>query len=301
VCDLSETTKKPTKGKNRIPDFPGALKATCLDWSRRGDGHHGVFLIEAVNKKKYIVKCYGRKRSKWREILTIPGNYLTGKSSSRPLTRFHTEKEVLHTWRRHGFDVFQEPKDFPPMVITPPHLVFEYINGRTLLSYFADPHIGKDDKMGTLKRFIPEWGRRHHLAMKSKNRLLIQEHPSFKHVYMNNDGRLIFFDFETVYTPMHSLPSLIGREIAGYVRSLYKVIFPGEFNDFLDVLVREYPYREYLSYPFNYFFHHPNPLIKLLYALDRRLPRHQKRHSKYPVARLLKDRLCRTGAAGDPT
>jgi hypothetical protein len=95
---LIETTKKPTKGTSKIPDFPGALKATCLDWSRRGDGHHGVFLIEAVNKKKYIVKCYGRKRSKWGEILTIPGNYLTGRSSSRPLTRFNTEKEVLHTY-----------------------------------------------------------------------------------------------------------------------------------------------------------------------------------------------------------
>jgi len=292
---LSEPTKKPTKGEKGIPDFPGALKATCLDSSRRGDGHHGVFLIEAVNKKKYIVKCYGRKRSKWREILGAPGNYLAGKSSLRPVSRFHTEKEVLHTWRQHGFDVFREPKDFSPMGITPLHLVFEYVNGRTLLSYFADPHIDKDDKIATLKRFIPEWGRRHHLAMKTKNRLLIQEHPSFKHVYMNNDGRLIFFDFETVYTSMHSLPSLIGREIAGYVRSLYKVIFPAEFTDYLDVLVREYPYRDYLSYPFTYFFRHPNPMIQLIYTLDRRLPRHQKRHSKYPVARLLRDHLGHAG------
>jgi hypothetical protein len=296
---LSETNKRPTERGKRIPDFPGALKAMCLDRSRRGDGNHGIFLIEAVNKKKYIVKCYGRKRSKWGEILTIPGDYLAGKSASQPLSRFQTEKDVLHTWRRHGFDVFQTPKDFPPMEIAPPHIVFEYIHGRTLLSYFADPDIGKDDKISTLKRFIPEWGRRHHLAMKSKNRLLIQEHPSFKHVYMSNDGRLISFDFETVYTQMHSLPSLIGREIAGYVRSLYKVIFPEEFNDFLDILVREYPYPEYLSYPFTYFFHHPNPLIKLIYTLDRRRPSHQKRHSKYPVARLLNDHLDRTGGAGD--
>lgn len=289
--DVCENGRDPAKGKGGVLRFPGALKVTCLDRSRRGDGFHGVFLIEAVNKRKYIVKCYSRKRSKWQEILGTPGNYLVGKSSSHPLARFQTEKKVLETWQQHGFDVFQQPDDFPPMAIATPHLVFEYINGRTLLSYFSDPRITKEDKIAALKRFIPEWARRHHLSMKHGDRLLVHEHPSFKHVYMNDDGRLIFFDFETVYTERHSLPSLIGREIAGYVRSLFKVIPPGQFNDFLDVLIREYPHREYLSYPFHYFFRHPNPFLRFLYAIDRRLPRHRKRHSKYPVARLLKDHL----------
>lgn len=292
MTHLNKSSKEPATKKDRTLHFPGALKTTCLDYSKRGDGRHGVFLIEAANKRQYIVKCFGRKRSRWSEMLAVFGNYLAGKSSSYPIARFRTEKSVLQTWRKHGFDVFQEPDDFLPIKIAPPHLIFEYINGRTLLSYFSDPQIGKEDKIETLKRFIPEWGRRHSLAMKRKDRFLIQEHPSFKHVYMSGDGRLIFFDFETVFTDQHCLPSIIGREIAGYVRSLYKVIAPEEFNDFLDVLVREYPCREYLSYPFYYFFQHPNPFVRSLYALDRRLPRHRKkRHSKYPVARLLYDHL----------
>jgi hypothetical protein len=36
-------------------------------------------------------------------------------------------------------------------------------------------------------------------------------------------------------------------------------------------------------------------MIQLIYTLDRRLPRHQKRHSKYPVARLLRDHLGHAG------
>lgn len=218
-------------------------------------------------------------------------NFLAGKSSLRPRDRFETEKRVLETWREHGFHVFEQAEKEDFIGIKEPHLVLEYVHGQTLLSYFADPHVGKDEKIAILRRFIPEWGRRHDLAMKSGNRLLIQEHPSFKHVFVNEAGRLIFFDFETVYQAPHSLPSLIGREIAGYVRSLYKVTPPDEFSGFLDIIIQEYPHREYLLYPFRYFFRHPNPIMRVLYSLDRRLPRHQKRHSKYPVARMLGEHL----------
>jgi hypothetical protein len=278
-------------GKGIAPGFPTGLKATCLDSSKRGDGHHGVFLVEDASDNKYIVKCYGRKRSKWREILGTLANYLAGKSSLRPLDRFETEKKVMKTWHDHGFHVFKQSEVEDFIGIKEPHLVLEYVRGQTLLSFFADPHVGKDEKTAMLRRFIPEWGRRHHLAMKSGNRLLIQEHPSFKHVFVNDTGQFFAFDFETVYQAPHRLASLIGREIAGYVRSLYKVTAPEEFSGFLDIIIQEYPHREYLLYPFRFFFRHPNPIMRMLYSLDRRRPRHQKRHSKYPVARMLGEHL----------
>lgn len=291
---MTKDVKKPTKNKGTISFFPSRFKVTCLEYSKRGDGHHGIFLIEDPGAQKYVVKCYSRKRSHWREVLNAISNYLSGRSSSRPLGRFNIEKKVLQTWREHGFDVFKQPKDLESLEITKPHLLFEYVKGQTLLSYFADPRISKEDKIEKLKRFIPEWGRRHHIAMKSGNRLLIQEHPSFKHVYINDGGRFIFFDFETVYTKLHSLPSLIGREIAGYVRSLYKVIPPEEFNEFLKLIINEYPHREYLLYPYDYFYRHPNPLVRFSHSLVRRLPRNKRRHSKYLVAPLIRDCLHRT-------
>ena len=288
---MTKAQETPGANNARLPSLPTGLKATCLDSSKRGDGHHGVFLVEDAGRNKYIVKCYGRKRKKWREIPETLANFLAGKSSLDPWDRFETEKRVLETWRTHGFDVF-EPVEHPDfMGMKEPYLVLEYVQGQTLLSYFADPHVGRGEKITMLRRFLPSWGRRHHLALKSGNRLFIQEHPSFKHVFVNEAGRLIFFDFETVYQAPHSLRSLIGREIAGYLRSLYKVTPSDEFPGFLDVIIREYPHREYLFYPFRYFFRHPNPVMRILYSLDRRLPRHRKRHSKYPVARMLWEQL----------
>jgi hypothetical protein len=267
------------------------LRATCLDSSQRGNGRHGVFLVEDAGGSRYVIKSYGRKRSKWREISGSLANFLAGKSSLHPLHRIETEKSVLKTWREHGFDVFERLEDKDFIRTERPYIVLEYVQGQTLLSYFADPHIAQAEKAAMLRHFLPEWGRRHQLAMKTGNRLLIQEHPSFKHVFVSESGRLIFFDFETVYQAPHSLPSLIGREIAGYVRSLYKVTPPDAFGGFLDIIIQEYPHREYLSYPFRYFFRHPNPMLRVLYSLDRRLPRHQKRHSKYPVAQMLQEHL----------
>jgi hypothetical protein len=291
---LSKDGKRPTKNKGTILSSSSGFKVTCLDSSKRGDGHHGVFLIENPSAHKYVVKCYGRKRSHWREVLDAISNYLSGRSSSRLLGRFNTEKKVLQTWREHGFDVFKQPKNFESIAINKPHLVFEYVKGQTLLSYFADPRISKENKIDKLKRFVPEWGRRHHLALESGNRFLIQEHPSFKHVYINDGGRFIFFDFETVYSTWHSLPSLIGREIAGYVRSLYKVIPSEEFNEFLKLLIKKYPHREYLLFPYYYFYQHPNPFVRFSHSLVRRLPRNKRRHSKYLVAPLISDYLQRT-------
>jgi hypothetical protein len=101
------------------------------------------------------------------------------------------------------------------------------------------------------------------------------------------DGRFIFYDFEVVYTHRHSLPSLIGREIAGYVRSL-----PAEdLDDYLRILIREYPQPEFLYYPFYYFFRHPNPGIRFLNAVDRRLSRNRRQQSKYNIALRIQDYL----------
>ncbi len=288
------------KKKSSIPkpgDFVmlGDQKTVCLDCSPRGDGKHGIFLINAANKK-LVLKCYGRKRSAWQTLLDNLEHLIVGKSLTWAKTRFKTEKKSLEIWAKHGFDVFRQPSDSskinsPKINIGRPFIIFEYVTGRTALEYFADPKVEHKDKIELLKQFIPEWNRRHKLAMETQNRYLLQEHPSFKHVFKSNDNRLIYFDFETVYTPRHSIKALIGREIAGYVRSLIKVVPEKKSKEFLDLIINEYPDTEYLSYPDFYFFRHPNLLLRLLCAIDRQMPRHKKRHSKYPVAKLLDERL----------
>lgn len=266
----------------------GNAQAECMDCSRRGNDTHGIFLLRREGTS-YVVKCYGHKRSRWQSWGKSFGNYLGGRSSENYLMRYRTEKRVLALWRQCGFEVFRETR-LPDLSIPYPHLVMEHVAGRTLLHYFSDPQQPIAEKVAVFRRFLPEWGRRHLLALQTGDRLLIQEHPSFKHVFYGDDGRLIFFDFETVYI-RYDIRNLIAREIAGYARSLVKVANAADLRDFFDILVKEYPYREFLSYPYQYFFKSVNPVARVVQFWDRLLPRRRKSHSKYRVALLLREYL----------
>ena len=266
---------------------PDGVTAVCLNRSRRGGAKHGIFLIESAGKK-WVIKHYDHKRGQPQRLFTNLENYFGGRSGTHPQHRFRTEKNALKIWRENGFDVFREPDEPAPIWIEAPHLVFEYVPGRTLKQYFLDRKIPKADKLRIFKRFLPEWGRRHFLARTNADRYLIQEHATFQHVYMSaEDQRFIFYDFEIVYTHRHQLPDLIGSEIAGYIRSLP----PAELDDYLRILVRDYPHPDFLYYPFNSFFRHPNPFVRLLYALDRQSSRNRRSRSKYNIAIRIHDYL----------
>jgi hypothetical protein len=231
-----------------------------------------------------VVKCYDHKRNKLQRFLSAWENRFSGRSALDPQSRFRTEKETLKIWRQNGFDVFQPLNDLPPATIRHPHLVFEYISGRTLKEYFLDHDIGKAEKLRTLRRFVPEWSRRHRLALETGNHCLIQERATFQHVFMSaSDERLIYFDFEIVYTPRHSLRGILAREIAGYLRSLYTAVPPTDWETYLETIIRAYPHREFLYYPYEYFFNHPNRLLRFVFAMDRQLPRNRRPHSKYNI------------------
>jgi hypothetical protein len=271
--------------KDAVPfDLSPEMEAICLDRSRRGGGNHGVFLINS-SQNQWVVKCYDHKRDMLQRLLSGLENQFTGRSALDPRSRFRTEKETLKTWRHNGFDVFRQSNGPPPISIRFPHIVFEYVAGRTLKEYFLDPSIEKIEKLVTLKRFVPEWCRRHRLALETGNHRLIQERATFQHVFMSAaDERLIYFDFEIVYTSRHRLPGILAREIAGYLRSLYTAVPPDDYGDYLETIADAYPYREYLEYPYDYFFCHPNRLLRFIFAVDRQLPRNRRPHSKYNIA-----------------
>ena len=270
--------------------LPDGMTGLCLSRSVRGAGKHGIYLIESSGKK-WVIKYYHHKRGGRQRVLGNLENFLSGRSGISPQRRFRNEEQSLRIWRENGFDVFRQPVELPPIAIDGPHLVFEYVPGRPLKYFFFDPEIPKADKLITFEQFLSEWGRRHFLAHKYQNRYLIQEHPTFQHVFMSAEGRrFIFYDFEIVYTRFHHLADLIGREIAGYIRSLP----PEDLDDYLPILVREYPYPEFLGYPFGYFFRHPNPVFRVLYALDRQQDRNRRQKSKYNIAKRIQGYLKKT-------
>ena len=282
--------------KDLVPiDLPPGMKAICLDRSHRGSGNHGVFLIETP-QKQWVVKCYDHKRAGLQRLLSGLENNVTGRSALDPESRFRTEKETLRTWRNYGFETFQEPDEFPSIAVRFPHLVFEYVPGRTLKEFFLDPAIAKTRKLAVLKGFVPEWSRRHRLALETGDHRLIQERATFQHVFMSfADDRLIYFDFEIVYTSRHSMKGIIAREIAGYLRSLFSAVPHKDYPAYLDTIVRAYPNPEFLSFPGEYFFRHPNRLLRLAFAFDRQLPRNRRPHSKYNITAWIQKYLHSTG------
>jgi hypothetical protein len=275
--------------KNNLPMvLPQGMEAICLDRSVRGGGRHGVFLLKS-SQNQWVVKIYHHKRGPLQRFFSGLENYFAGRSPLDPRSRFSTEKKTLDIWQENGFEVFRRLNQPPPVSIDFPHLVFEFVSGRTLKEYFLDPAIGKADKLNTFKRFLPEWSRRHAVALETRNHYLVQKRATLQHVFMSAEGeRLIFYDFEIVYTPRHHLPAIID------IRSLFSVVPRGDFNDYLDILHREYLHRDFLHYPYDYFFRHPNRLLRSLYSLDRQLPRNRRQRSKYNIALRIHNRLQKT-------
>ena len=265
-----------------IAGLPAGWSARRLDRSRRGGDFQGIYLL-ATDSRRMVLKLFGPKGGKLRRAMLRIDHVLTGRSAPDLRTRWRTEKKALDEWRRNGFDVFRQPEDPPAIDLPVPYLAFEYVDGPTLKNFFRDREMSPDAKLEVLSRFLPQWGHRHLEALRRSNRYLIQEHASFKHVLLGNDGRLITFDLEEIFTERHPLPFLIGREIAGYLRSLYRVAAPGEFERYLETIVQGYRPTEFLSLPHRYFFRHPNPVLRPYYSLVRRLPANRRRDSRYGV------------------
>jgi hypothetical protein len=272
--------------------LPAQWSVRRLDRSRGGDACQGIFLL-STGDRRVVLKVFGPKHGPVALTLAKWDRRVSGRSAPDPVSRFQTERKALDIWRQHGFDVFQSLEGEVDIDIPFPYLVLEYVGGPTLKNFFRDPAIRPGQKRRMLEQFLPEWGRRHLLAGQTADRFLIQEHASFKHVLLSSDRRLITFDFEEVFTDRRSLAFLIGREIAGYLRSLYRVSSAADFDVYLDVLLDGYRPAEFLSYPYTYFFRHPNPLLRTLYAVMRRLPANRQDHSRYSVIHRLQHRLGR--------
>jgi hypothetical protein len=272
--------------------LPRQWSVRQIDRSRGGGACQGIFLL-STRDRRVVLKVFGPKHGPVALTLAKWDRRISGRSAPDPISRFQTERKALEIWRQHGFEVFQSLEGTVDIDIPFPFLVLEYVEGPTLKNFFRDPGIPSGQKRRVLKQFLPDWGRRHLSAGQTANRFLIQAHASFKHVLFGDDGRLITFDFEEVFTERYSPAFLIGREIAGYLRSLYRVSSAADFDAYLDILLDHYRPTAFLSYPYTYFFCHPNPLLRAFYAVLRRFPVNRQDNSRYSVIRRLQHRLGR--------
>jgi hypothetical protein len=239
-----------------------------------------------------VVKVYFGSRSPllyWKK--TFGNVLLTGRSSHMPRARCRTEQTSIDRWESHGFRCFPR---YPEVTVEglprDGYMVFAWVPGRHFREYFKDASLPLEERMATWRRWLPEWCRRHRIAVDTRDNYLIHENGDVKHV-MLWQGDFVYFDFEMVYTSK-DVRNLVGREILAYMRSCGRFFGDDLYERMMDELVAHYPDKALLLSAWQCAFADPNPLMRFARLLDRTLkPANRKRYSKYEVARDLKRRL----------
>jgi len=169
-----------------------------------------------------ILKVYRRRRSRWSQFWgDFSQRWIEGKRGVRPERRRQTEAESLRAWREAGFDVPRlEAWQRPSWLGSLPALAMEAVSGPTLLTALHDPDRPLAEKQSLIARLAAEHGRRHALALSSGQALLVQEHPTPRHVLVSGE-RLVAFDFENAYRDGFPVPVAVAYELASTLRSLW--------------------------------------------------------------------------------
>ena len=230
------TMSEAMQQEARFADRGGEL----LNFSKRGDGTHCIIKV-MDGTTPMVLKLYGLKRSGNRTGLR---EYLSpfdvGQSSSRIQARIQTERAVLTLWQREGYDV---PKIYSPAFLeglAQPCLAMELIPGQTLTTFLHDTTIPLDLKQGIISRFCQEMARRHERALELQEMRLLLFHPTLSRILVSND-RLVYLDFEVVYTPKRDLERIVRKEIAGFLYAISRSAPQQQLHPLLECFIKEYP------------------------------------------------------------
>ncbi len=279
-----------TAPRDQLAILLAPLSPRLLDASTRGSGWNSVWLLTG-NGKPVVLKIYGRRRTRLREWMTHLAQTLGGRTGYTAPDRQRTERHGLRLWRKNGFDVPRigcEPLPLPPLPA--PFLLMEYLPGPSLAAFLADPARTPGEKDALFLRFLSDWSRRHATALNLGEPALLQEHPGLDHLLVSG-ARLVTFDLEVAYTSRRHMAEAVSAEIAGFVRSLFKVLPDLEARHFLRLLSDAYPDRTRLARVYTDLFDNPVLSHRLLHALDRRFLRKPGRLDKYLAAERLRDSL----------
>jgi len=234
------------------------LEGELLASSPRGDGRHCVLRIEH-DGRPLVVKLYGRKRDAFKDKLRDLGHrWIVGKTGMEPATRMRTERETIELWHRHGFAVpkivdVELPAETPPL-----RLVYEFVQGKIALGWFASGQIELAEKIRRLEGLARGWSRRHDLAIELSEPRLVQAHATLDHVILvpgnPGDGSsmdfqdlFVTFDFEVAWARSSVLPRLVSLELAQHLDSLVRRAPRWHVEALFDAFARAYPDRERLE------------------------------------------------------
>ncbi len=239
-----------------------------------------------------VLKVYYGSRSSLLYMKKTLGNLLlTGRTSQMPRARFRHEVASVRLWEKHGFRCFgMHPEVRVAGLPDEGYMLYDWTPGRHFREYFKDAAVPLEERLAMWRRWVPEWHRRHMIAVREREPMLIHENGDVKHVMLWQGG-FTYFDFEICFRS-RNVRDLVGREILAYMRSAGKFFGDELYERLMDELVAHYPDKTLLLAAWEHAFANDNPVIRVGRWLDVRLkPRHHSKYSKYGVARDLKRRL----------
>jgi len=255
---------------------------------------NGNFLYKVPYRDGWaVLKIYYGSRGRAARLRKSIGNWTAGQTSYLPRTRCRIEKECLALWRRHGLRVFDvlDVEVEAPGCVPGGYLLLEYVSAPKLGEFIRDESRPVEERMEMWRRFLPEWGHRHELAIRHREPRLVHENGDCKHVMLVDQG-FLWFDFEMVYRHASRVELHVSHEIVQYLWQLLRGL-PQDLKDrVLDETVKGYPAPERLVAASDYFLENPSPVRRVGRAVERRFrARAQKPTSKYHVAERLRERL----------
>lgn len=243
-----------------------------------------------------VLKVYYGSRG-WFSCLnkSLENVLFAGQTSYMPKTRRRIEAESMALWRKQGFRVFDT---YPEVRVEAPgcpaggYMLFEYVEAPKLINWLKDPSKSVEERLALYRKWLPEWSRRHDIAIREREPRLVHENGDGKHVMLLENGGFLWFDFEMAFRSRRHVALQVSHEIIQYLWFLRKGTPPEIQERLIEETVRHYPVKERLEQAHDYFWRHPNLLHRWCRACDRAFKaKAQTPSSKYSVARLLREEL----------
>jgi hypothetical protein len=258
-----------------------------------GDGNW-LYKIPFRDDWAVLKVYYGNRNPLLHVKKTFSNLLLTGRTSHMPRARCRTEIESIRVWESHGFRCFPM---YPEVVFDDlpagGYILFDYVPGEHFRTHFRDTNRTIDERLETLRAWLPEWHRRHRAAIDNDEPRLIQENGDAKHV-MLWEGDWINFDLELCFRS-HDIRDLIGREMLAFFRSIGKCFKIENHDKLMGVILESYPDRSLLMETYLHAIRNHNPVVRAGRLIERSMKGETgKVFSKYWIAFDLKRRLDET-------
>lgn len=212
------------------------------------------------------------------------------KTSQRPAARKATERRLLARWAAHGLSVPADWTDALPEFGAADVAVLEFIEGGVpLWDVLAAPSLAEARRADVLGRFAAAWCARHTAAIREGEAGLVQEHGTIRHVLVAGD-RQVWIDLEQAFRPRRDVRPLIAKEVAGYLRSIWKRVGEERARRDIATIVAAYPDRAILRAAADEYLK-ARGMRRVLWSIDRAIRNERRRRAKYGAIEALAESL----------